>query len=89
MSTPSYEHDAIWPKDQIRIMAKRAVDAVGGKAGFAAIGPTMRRAVIAQACWEAVRTGATMGPVTITGQQMYAVERAMREAAGMGGEGDA
>ena len=41
MAKPSYEHDAIWPPDQIKVMAKRAVDDVGGKAGFRAIGPTM------------------------------------------------
>jgi len=83
VSEPSYEHEAIWPPEQIKIMAKRAVDAVGGRAGFEAIGPTMRRAVIAQACWDAVRTGATVAPVTITNRQMYALEHAMRKAAGM------
>jgi len=85
---PSYEHEAIWPAEQIRIMAKRAVDAVGGRAGFEAIGPTMRVAVIAQACWEAVRTGAMVGPVTITQRQMYAVEQAMRRAAGIREDAD-
>jgi len=84
MSTePPYEHATVWPPEQIRIMAERAVDAVGGKTGFQAIGPTMRRAVIAAAAWDAVRTGAMMGPVTITQAQMNAVEVAMRKAAGM------
>jgi hypothetical protein len=82
----TYEHEAIWPPEQIRIMATRAVEAVGGPAGFRAIGPTMRRAIVVQACWDAVRTMAAAGPVTVTAQNMYAVERAMREAAGIAEE---
>ena len=88
MNSPSYEHDTIWPIEQIRIMAKRAVDAVGGKRGFEAMGPTFRRAVIAAAAWDAVRTGAMVGPVTITQKQMHAIEKALRKAAGIQ-EGDA
>jgi hypothetical protein len=82
------EHEAIWPRDQIRIMVKRAVDAVGGERGFRAIGPTMRRAVIAAAAWDAVRTAAMMVEVTITAKQMFAVEGAMRKAAGIDEEVD-
>lgn len=84
----SFEDETIWDKAQIRIMAKRVVDSVGGKAGFRAIGPTMRRAVIAEACWNAVRTGAMVGPVTISQRQMFGLEQAMRRAAGMTEEDD-
>lgn len=84
----SFEEDTIWDREQIRTLAKRAVDSVGGKAGFRAIGPTMRRAVIAEACWSAIRTAAMVRPVTITKQQMYGFEKAMRRAAGMSEEDD-
>lgn len=84
----SFEEDTIWDREQIRTLAKRAVDSVGGKAGFRAIGPTMRRAVIAEACWNAVRTAAMVAPITITQRQMYGFEKAMRRAAGMTEEDD-
>jgi len=85
MSPPS--HDTIWPPEQIQVMAKRAVASVGGPIGFEAIGPKFRRAVIAAAAWDAVRTGAMTGPITITQEQMNAIETALRRAAGIP-EGD-
>ena len=85
---PSYEHAAIWPKDQIRQMAKDAIHAVGGERAFEFLGPRMRRAIIAAAAWDNVRVGAMSGPITITQAQMFAIEKAMREAAGIDKEVD-
>lgn len=75
-----------WDAEVIRHQVKRAMENVGGKAGFAAIGPTFRAAVIGQAAFDLFFTASTPGPITVSREEFANTLRAMRIAAGIDDE---
>jgi len=72
-----------WPKPQIKIMVRRALDTVGGPRGFTFVGPEIQRAIIAKACWDAIRTASSINQIEIDAATMWAIESAFLAAAGI------
>lgn len=72
-----------WPKSQVKVMVKDAIDSIGGQRAFDFVGPAVQRAIIVQACWRAVMSGSIGGPVAMTRESLMAVERTFCEVAGI------
>lgn len=75
-----------WDADVIRHQVKHAMESVGGKSGFDAIGPTFRDAVISKATFDLFFTAATPGPITVSREDFANTLRAMRIVAGIDDE---
>lgn len=72
-----------WDADVIRQQVKRAIESVGGKTGFEAIGPTFRDAVISKATFDLFFTASVPAPITVSREDFANTLRAMRMAAGI------
>lgn len=70
-----------WPKQQVKIMVKQAIDNAGGRSGFDFVGPAIRRAIIVEACWRAI--ACQHSTIAMTPDCIRSIERSFCEAAGI------
>lgn len=70
-----------WPKSQVRIMVKQAIDRVGGQVGFDFLGPQIQRAIIVEACWRGI--AAQRETIALTPDGVRAIEKTFCEVAGL------
>jgi hypothetical protein len=75
-----------WPKSQVKIFVKDAIDRMGGKRAFDFVGPMVQRAIICEACWRIIAS--QHGAFTLEAGVTQAIERAFCEAAGIWGDED-
>jgi hypothetical protein len=70
-----------WPKSQVRIMVKQAIDRVGGQRGFDFLGPQIQRAIIVEACWRSI--AAQHNTIIMTPDAVRSIEKTFCEVAGI------